>query len=194
MEAILGFALVVAIVVIVRKNKGPKSSNKGNNSLSTHELELKEINKNAVANLFVGQILTIDVDAPEDEDGIIDDENVKYNLITYPNNTKIGTLGSSDEEYGEKYQYAILKEISADKITACIICEKVWINRFKFEPSESIANGELLEIEMENNQYAVKHDGKNVGTINDNRLNDDLLKKICYFSYDNGCAQALIKK
>ena len=99
-----------------------------------------------------------------------------------------------DEEYGEKFSYAILKEISENNITACIICNDVYLNRFKVFTNVQLNNGEVLEVKKDNQSYKLKKDNVIIANITDNRINDELLNKTYYFSYDNGCIVALISK
>lgn len=198
MDTLVGLLIIAVIVYLIYKKKTtkePSNHKKASSSqIKLQEVNLENINLKCLNKLFVGQIVTIDADYKEDADGMIDDDTVKYNLITYPQNTVVGSLRSADEKYGEKYSYAILKSISENSITACVICEDVYLQRFKFESTQHVNNGDVLEVERNKNSYNVKLDGKNVGTINDERMNDDLLSKISYFAYDNGCAQAMIKK
>lgn len=169
-----------------------KSSKPSKRKLQLHLVTLKNTTKN-IKDLYVGQIVSISTDYKENR-GIIDENSVKYNLISYPQNIKIGTLRSSDEEYGEKFSYAILKEISENNITACIICNDVYLNRFKVFTNVQLNNGEVLEVKKDNQSYKLKKDNVIIANITDNRINDELLNKTYYFSYDNGCIVALISK
>ena len=171
-----------------------KKKNTTSKKLILHMVELKNINKKALSTLFIGQIVSIDTDYKEDKDGLVDEETVSYNLVTYPKHIKIGSLRSNDESYGEEYSYAILKEISDNKIIACIICNNVYLSRIKISTEVQIDNGTVLEIAKCKTEYCLKMNGRIVGKVVDNRVNDTMLLNMSYLYYDNGCATAIIFK
>lgn len=161
---------------LLKKNEPKKQ-------LRLHLVELKYPTKK-MQKLYSGQIVSIVPD--EKKDG--------FSLETYPDNQVVGHLSSSDYEYGRKYDYALLKDISEKGITACIICDSVYLQNFHISTIQNLSNGEILEIKKEDNTYKLISDSKIIGEITDNRITENIINNISYISYDNGYAKAVIFK
>lgn len=147
-------------------------------------VELKYTTKK-VKELYSGQIVSI----------ICDEEKDRYGLETYPDNQTVGYLSPNDYQYGEKYKYALLKDISEEGITACIICDNnIYLQNFHITTTQNIQNGEVLEIEKINNEYKLKYNSKIIGDVTDNRINENIVNNLLYVSFSNGFAQAVIYK
>lgn len=130
-----------------------------------HQINVK-VKKNK--NVYPGQILSIEDDTEEDEDGIIDGDNSKYYLSSYKDGFVSNKISVKENEYCENYDYGIVRGIENDIIDFCIICEKGYLQRFKVDMRVNFPNGSAFIIkngELYNN-------GIKVGIITDERYNN----------------------
>jgi len=138
-------------------------------------ITLTRINKKILNKLFVGQIVYVNVDIDTDI----------YSIETY-NNERIGNVSSKDKEYAEKYNYAIIRNITDTNIELCIICENIFCIRLKIQMLLKLDNGTALVIKKINQSYYLFDDKNiNVGKIIDQRINEELLSNIAVSQYEN---------
>lgn len=135
--------------------------------------------------LYSGQFVKLECDFNEKND-VIDD--VKYYFRTIEGEKITSYIPIKESEYCEKYDIGIIKDIDQDRINILLICDNVYINRYKIQLDKSVNNGEAFLISngnlVDNNQV--------VGKIIDNRY--DINTKILINSYENGLLNVLIKK
>ena len=148
-----------------------------------HMMSLKLKSHNS--ELYSGKFIKLDCDYDENGDLI---ENVKYYFKTIEGEKITSYIPENEELYCEKYEIGIIKDIQNDNINILLICEDVYINKYKILIDKETNNGEAFIIKngdlIDNNKV--------IGKIIDDRYNQKT--QILINSYENGLLNVLIHK
>jgi len=139
--------------------------------LMMHECELKGSTKNKES-LYVGQLLNI----------FCNENTETYSVETF-DGLKVGTLKSKDDIYGEKYNYAILRNI-ADKITVCVICDNVFSTKLKINLYNDIQNGAACKV-LETGELIDISSKEIIGKVDDFKISNINISNIAYAHISN---------
>ena len=144
--------------------------------ITTHSIIVKRKQNKRI---YIGQIVSIEADISD---------NIKFYLSSYNDGYISNKIAKKDEEFCQKYNYAIIRNFDNDNIHAMIICCDGYLMRFKVELTKEFKNGDAFIIKDN-----ILFDNNNkVGKITDNRFDPNL--KIAFNELDNDRLIAFIRK
>jgi hypothetical protein len=156
--------------------KNNKTLIKKETPITTHSIIVK---RKQNKNIYIGQIVSIETDISD---------NIKFYLSSYSDGYISNKIAKKDEDFCQKYDYAIIRSFDNENIHAMIICCDGYLMRLKVELTKEFKNGDAFIIKDN-----ILFDNNNaVGKIIDNRFDSNL--KITFNELDNDRLVVFIRK